>query len=449
MDDRFPLAASREPNPLRPYHIPPSIGHQPSRPQRELLPELDLNFTSSAAEAWRGSRSLIDNLFYRYTSVLLAQPLDVARIILQVSLPPELTAARTPFERPLRPSAIPTADDSNSDSDSDSESDSSVVAYFASQSRSRSPKKRETLSKTPTPRLSSPASAPREEHTLQLRKADSISQVLSQLYQTSGAIGLWRASNTTFIYTTLSRMTESFLRGFLYAVMSITDIMPSPAALLASDPSGLASGFTGGLLSGADFSASANPMGHLAVLALATGITGVLLSPLDLIRTRLVVTPLSHPPRGLVANIRRLPSLLPSPSLYIPTILAHTLPPLFSACVPLFLTRKFSFKPSTSTLALLMGCANLMVRLPLETILRRAHIAEIKRSEPLVKTIIPPGGYGGVFPTIGTVCREGTRPNGRKGQGVAGLYRGWKVGFWGLMGVWMIGWGASGAGGEF
>ena len=118
-NDRFPMA-SREPNPLRPYYIPPSIGPAPSaipantsaqtstmprapRPSSsyqsnatDLLPDLDLDFRSSAGEAWTNTRALLDTLAWRYASCLMAQPFDVAKTILQVSLPPNVAAASTP-----------------------------------------------------------------------------------------------------------------------------------------------------------------------------------------------------------------------------------------------------------------------------------------------------------------------------------------------------------------
>jgi fusion and transport protein UGO1 len=94
------------------------------------------------------------------------------------------------------------------------------------------------------------------------------------------------------------------------------------------------------------------------------------------------------------------------------------------------------------------------------------------------KTIVEPGPYRGVFGTMWFIAREegvqiigpgsakmtphqeaqeqlrgrmpgfSARTRVRKGQGVHGLWRGWRVGFWGLVGVW----GAAamgGGGGEF
>lgn len=79
------------------------------------------------------------------------------------------------------------------------------------------------------------------------------------------------------------------------------------------------------------------------------------------------------------------------------------------------------------------------------------------------RTLLPVGPYKGIVGTIWFIIREeGTsirpeanlvpgkvelrRPAPRKGQGIHGLWRGWRVGFWGLVGMW--GAGALGGGGE-
>lgn len=87
-----------------------------------------------------------------------------------------------------------------------------------------------------------------------------------------------------------------------------------------------------------------------------------------------------------------------------------------------------------------------------------------------LKTTIEAGPYRGVVGTMWSIMREegspgrheslpdfsekiGTGRNkpGRKGQGLEGLWRGWRVGMWGLVGVWgasALGGGGNG-GGEF
>lgn len=100
-------------NPLRPYYIPPSIGEQvqslPSQPNPFSSPSSHGNATSAATPNKYASRArdifsdidysdqfddlspstvqsikqFVDELLWKYTSVLMAQPFEVAKTILQ------------------------------------------------------------------------------------------------------------------------------------------------------------------------------------------------------------------------------------------------------------------------------------------------------------------------------------------------------------------------------
>jgi fusion and transport protein UGO1 len=90
----------------------------------------------------------------------------------------------------------------------------------------------------------------------------------------------------------------------------------------------------------------------------------------------------------------------------------------------------------------------------------------MKKTIPKVETIVDVGAYYGVFGTMWHIVHhETSRPqpiegkavmrgkvaagtaantkDERRGQGLEGLYRGWRVGMWGLVGMW----GASALGG--
>lgn len=95
-------------NPLRPYYIPPTIGErtdpvspptsQPSFPStasasqssryaskaRDVLTDLDYKFGDDGPSALQSAKELLDELVWKYTSVLMAQPFEVAKVILQV-----------------------------------------------------------------------------------------------------------------------------------------------------------------------------------------------------------------------------------------------------------------------------------------------------------------------------------------------------------------------------
>ncbi len=116
----------------------------------------------------------------------------------------------------------------------------------------------------------------------------------------------------------------------------------------------------------------------------------------------------------------------------------------------------------------------LFVKLPLETVLRRGQLA-VLASEPYhtgreLHTVVDIGPYSGPIGTMWQIVREegerkeaefgapaagGNRKIHRQlakpGQGVEGLWRGWRIGMWGLVGMWgaaAMG-GIGGNGGEF
>jgi fusion and transport protein UGO1 len=102
------MATSRDaPNPLRPYYIPPSIGPPADLPQnqtsapsssrlpakpslgsqaRDILSDLDYDsyFPDTSPTVAGHAKRLLDQALWNYTSVLLAQPFEVAKTILQI-----------------------------------------------------------------------------------------------------------------------------------------------------------------------------------------------------------------------------------------------------------------------------------------------------------------------------------------------------------------------------
>lgn len=151
--------------------------------------------------------------------------------------------------------------------------------------------------------------------------------------------------------------------------------------------------------------------------------------------------------------------------------------PLLSLSTPLVLRTRFMIdsqvSPTTFSVAkFFTSTAALFVKLPLETVLRRGQVAVISSAsylralnpkEQRLETVIPAGRFNGVSGTIFHIMNdEGSRAivkqpqppaksaKGknkakiaetvyRKGQGAEGLWRGWKVSWWGLVGLWAAG----------
>ncbi|KIW07094.1 uncharacterized protein PV09_01977 [Verruconis gallopava] len=511
------------PNPLRPYYIPPSIGFPPEsqngtgsgpRPSsagrssfpaaaRELFNDIDYeSYIPDRSRHGDGNgiadmtKRLVDQAIWNYTSVFLAQPFEVAKIVLQCHLADSTAGTK---ERGQPHVSTPSAGSSGTgrngyaqpeqgyfDSEED-ESDSDLPSYFTptapyetpsspSSRRRRKPPSR-SLSATPTPSThSNAASSSSRLYTLELRRNDSIMEVISQLWSKEGAWGIWKGTNSTFVYNVLLRTIETWTRSFLSAMLDLPD-----ATLLAM-------GSPAGTISILD---SPNPVASIAVAVGAAGVAGLLLSPIDIVRTRLILTPVTSTPRALLPSLRALPSLLVPPTLAPITFLTNALPTFLSTSGPLFFRAFFHIDPvntpaTSSFTAFMLSLAELFTKLPLETVLRRGHVAylsaastrermntlpshrqQLSEGAPEMKTIVPVGPYRGIMGSMWFIVREEgqrvpvsqqvaaglgnarQRLPPRRGQGVHGLWRGWRVGFWGLVGMWCAGAVGGGSGDAF
>jgi fusion and transport protein UGO1 len=156
--------------------------------------------------------------------------------------------------------------------------------------------------------------------------------------------------------------------------------------------------------------------------------------------------------------------------------------PAITHSTPLLLRSHLSIDPvltpgAFQLFSFLSRSAELFIKLPLETVLRRGQIGVLQDEITLTRasgqwtgdleTIVRVGGYRGVVGTMWMiVCEEGVtkvpavqragkakeKDLERKGQGIQGLWRGWRVGMWGLMGMWTaraLNGGGSGNAGEF
>ncbi|CAL3970262.1 unnamed protein product [Diplocarpon coronariae] len=453
------MSTTREgPNPLRPYYKPPSIGIPHGLPgtsntgtqgtgprngsaasyassARDIL--LDIDYTDYGSQSTVESiKHQIDDWVYKYMSILLGQPFDVAKTVLQIRS--QVTDDGTAVELNPRRQSYRESAYRNYHSD---DSDPDEPAYFTSSApsgHSCSPTGRRRQSVSPSPTSSLPASP---VNHLVLKRTDSVLEVISQEWSKEGARGVWKASNTTFVYNLLLQTLEKWSRGLLSALLNVPD--PEISA---------------GLIG------STYPWASLGVAIAAAATAGVILAPLDLIRTKLIVTPVSSPQRSLTSQLRTLPSYLCPASIFVPTVLHSLVTPTISHSTPLLLRSHLSIDPiltpGTYHIAkFLSRTAELFIKLPLEMVLRRGQVAVLQEDIKIARTrgagaanletVVKAGEYRGVVGTMWTITQEeGIRDSTtvsekssgslreQKGQGFPGLWRGWRVGMWGLVGMW-------------
>ncbi|KAK0759073.1 hypothetical protein N5P37_008562 [Trichoderma harzianum] len=491
------------PNPLRPYYRPPTIeeraepvsipssnpfsggnsydvasGAKYASKAKHMLNDLDYKelIGEPSPSVVESARELVDELIWKYMSVLIGQPFEVAKMILQARDQDE-KAALTVAAEPETPAPVPQVS-SRAGSAFDEESDGEEPAYFTSSDPAipnpwgpsqAQPEKRPSSRRAESP-LQSPTTPKKvpvmPEHFLNLRRSDAILDVIGQLWQRDGAWGVWKGANATFLYTVLQSLLENWSRSFLSAVFNVPDL-----------------GVKDNIERLVDI-ASPYPWASLLVAAAAAVTTSLALAPLDLIRTRLILTNPFKGQRRTIASLRALPSYYCPSTIVVPTILHSLVNPIFTLSTPLALKTKFmitsEIAPMTFSAAKFFASSvGILIKLPLETVLRRGQLSVLSEpeylealndGEPALETIVPIGKYNGTFGTMyHIVTEEGTReippkpviskrgkvktknllPTYKKGQGMEGLWRGWRIGWWGLVGLWMANMVGHGGDGEF
>lgn len=509
-------------NPLRPYYIPPTIGDvsteapnipgpnafsRPSAPgtstssgkyaskARDIFSDLDYKdyISEPSPSVVRSVKDIVDELIWKYTSVFLAQPFEAAKLLLQVRAQDDIGAlGALPLPVPTPAASTKSSLKTNpwTDDLADSGSEGDEPAYFTTAVPHVPPPAQRRRRRSSTPPPESPKLTKKPElpaHMLNIRRPDSITEVLAQLWQKEGAWGIWKGTNVTFVYTVLQSLLENWSRSLLSALFDVPDLG------LKTDLDRLVD------------LASPYPWASLGIAAAAAVVTSLILAPLDLVRTRSIITSTTRGPRRTLALLRALPSYLCPSSLVLPTVLHSLVHPVLALSTPLVLRTKFmidsEISPTTFSFAKFSSSTvALFLKLPLETALRRGQVAVLNQPQyvraveraasPLgrpssedevtstsLDTIVQPGNYYGVFGTMYTIVNdEGSRavptaspptvvgkdrkvPKSgkpgvaetvyRRGQGVEGLWRGWKVNWWGLIGLWTAAVVGGGGDGEF
>ncbi|TKY90767.1 hypothetical protein EX895_000765 [Sporisorium graminicola] len=179
-----------------------------------------------------------------------------------------------------------------------------------------------------------------------------------------GWLGLWKGSLTSFVL----EVTSSTIQPIISSVLSLfapTALSPLPLAY------------------------APYPYKTLGLLLSSHLITGILVSPLDLVRTRLIAQSTlpahrkySGPYDAIKKTLREeggWKTAYLHPNLLIPTILDFTLRPLLSLGAPLLIEHTLRLEPNTHPISyaiaeLAITTASLCITLPIETVRRRLQL---------------------------------------------------------------------------
>ena len=271
-----------------------------------------------------------------------------------------------------------------------------------------------------------------------------------------GWLGLWKGAVTTFLLDVVS----STLQPLLTSVFSI---------------------FAPTVLSPVPISFSPRPIMTLMLLLASHVATGVAVSPLDLVRTRLIAQstlPAHRKYHGPIDALRKIlaeeggwRTLYLAPTLLIPTLLDNVLRPFLSLVAPLLIENTLRLDPASGPISyalaeLLLSTLALGVTLPIETVRRRLQLQPPTPVRPARLGGLPTGAprtasrglrtcvetrpvaYTGVTEALYRIITEETTVVPRKGDdedaedagtlaasgysslgGLRSLYRGFGMGF--------------------
>lgn len=241
---------------------------------------------------------------------------------------------------------------------------------------------------------------------------------------TEGLPALWKSQ----LITTLHSMFSSLLQPHVHALL----LNVNPTAPPLDMP----------------LTALPHPGMALGLQVASHLLTHLVLSPMDVIRTRLIAMPMSHPStpssvslfRQMVDEEGGFSAMYLNSNLLIPSVLEHTVRPLLTLSIPLLLERQFGLSielsPITYSLCdLSLGLGSLLILLPIETVRKRLQLqarGNGKRGKTIVRT--RDRDYVGVVEAIWRIATEETgvrrkrvmqeKDEGGLFAGIRQLYRG-------------------------
>mmetsp|Transcript_9067 Transcript_9067/g.11326 ORF Transcript_9067/g.11326 Transcript_9067/m.11326 type:complete len:540 (-) Transcript_9067:71-1690(-) len=342
-------------------------------------------------------KNLVWNFCKNYFKVLLSQPLEMVRLVLQVGTfdfsdkPPK---RRSKYSRLLNKLSAKSSDTPQLTDISD-ESDGEVN-YFESPSLSMGLSKEKSRAKSP----SRTRQLRYDRKTKNKNKIQPVSlhtiDIMSSIIAKDGPFALFRGINASFIHQTLSHTIEAWITGFISPFLGI----PDPFFL--------------------DLTHLTEPLKSLWLSVLACVLTGLILMPLDLIKVRLMITQFNKPSSNeesgisstdsLVSNIKEeiVPEISsrsirdsicnfpihflihPPPTISFLTILHQFSTSIFRKAAPYILFIRFNIdsylSPNLYTFVnLFLLILEFFIKLPVENLLRKEQVRFLLRPKSVLE----------------------------------------------------------------
>jgi fusion and transport protein UGO1 len=318
-------------------------------------------------------KNLVWNFLKNYCKVMLSQPLEIVRLVLQVGVFDFGIGNRKKMGESCRKST-PSSSLLLADMDMDY-SDTEINYFETTGTRTDSVTKKPATQQKPaasddtSSRNNKSKIAPISIHTM---------DIMTSIVAKDGPFALFKGVNAAFIYSTLSHTIEAWITGFLSPFLGV----PDPFFL--------------------DLTHSNDPFKSLWLSVSACVLMGLILMPLDLIRVKLMITQFNKPAevdsdlssddsdislpvvntRSVRESLRNYPLLAlyrPPPSITLLTILHQLSQSIFRKTTPYVLFIKFNIDsysaPNVYTIVnLILLIFEFFIKLPVENLLRKEQV---------------------------------------------------------------------------
>ncbi|CAI5759894.1 unnamed protein product [Candida verbasci] len=433
-----------------------------SNNDKNFLSDLEFNEYFDYNNLIETMKNLIYNFIKSYIKVLLSQPLEIVRLVLQVGK----------FNCNNKKESISKSkrllnDDTGSTTTTNEENDTyneqigifddeETINYFESQNdqsvwRNNNENNNNDFNSQQSNKSNKPKSKRRSLRSNKIQpKSLHTLEILSSIVNKDGPLALFRGINASFIYQTLSHTIEAWITGFISPFLGI----PDPFFL--------------------DLTHSNDPFKSLWLSVSACILTGVILMPLDLIRIKFMITQFSssssikkqnHSEENISESIEELEEsfiqntrsvresiknfpihylIHPSSSILLLTTLYQLSTSIFRKMCPYLLFIKFNIdsysSPNFFTFVNLISLIlEFFVKLPVENLLRKAQIKFLitPKKEDHKKVITIENSNENLIVDINDINDEIHENLTFWGKiKTLGLFNGWRVGVLNVIGFW-------------
>lgn len=407
-------------------------------------------------------KNLVWNFVKSYVKVLLTQPLEIVRLVLQVgkfnfnagpSRKSDLSKSRrllTETDGSIttdETEATNTEYDDDYGADEDNDEDE-PINYFQSQNEQKvwsgqDYESDQNLMTSPTARPTRKARnelRKRSRHNKIKPKSIHTIDIITAIVNKDGPLALFRGINASFIYQTLSHTIEAWITGFISPFLGI----PDPFFL--------------------DLTHSNDPFKSLWLSVTACVVTGIILMPLDLIRVKFMITQFNTKPllnddiieesaeeiiqstRSVRESIRNFPVYYlthpPAPIVLLTTF--HQLSTsIFRKMAPYILFIKFNIDsysaPNIYTFVNLISLIlEFFIKLPVENLLRKEQVRFLltPKKEDVKKVISIEDPQKNLIVEFNDLNQTDDDLTLWEKFKQLGLFNGWRIGVMNVIGFW-------------